>query len=263
MKAEALGIKIALALLERIKYGGAQLRLNCLLFTVVIGISACISHPSAPVSDLSPVDKNQTHYTVKRGDTLHAISFRTGISYQHLAAWNNIRSPYRIYVGDKLSLNVAAKPVLAERQLRAIKPKSDLASKPIPPVKLPTTVVGWRWPAKGKLSQTFSRSKARFGIHIKAKRASRIVSAATGQVVYAGEAIKGYGALVIVKHSAQYISAYAHNDTILVKEGEYVKAGQVLAKMGSSGTKGVKLHFEIRRDGEPVDPLKFLPRKRA
>jgi len=232
----------------------------CLVFL----FSGCGSHPSAPVIDLSPLDRRNTQYTVEDGDTLHAISFRTGISYQNLARWNAIAPPYRIYVGDVLNLRAgqvprkqtAAKPAPTPRARPA---SSTLASKPIPQTKLPANVSSWQWPAKGKLTKTFSRDKAQYGIEIKGNRASAVVSAAPGQVVYAGNGIKGYGELVIVKHSAKYISAYAYNDRILVKEGDQVKAGQQLANMGSTGTRGVKLHFEIRKDGEPVNPLRYLP----
>jgi len=231
----------------------------CLVFL----FSGCGSHPSAPVIDLSPLDRRNTQYTVEEGDTLHAISFRTGISYQNLASWNAISPPYRIYVDDVLNLRAGAAPqkqVTAKSATRRAKPaRSTLASKPLPQAKLPANVSSWQWPAKGKLTKTFSRDKAQYGIEIKGNRASAVVSAAPGQVVYAGNGIKGYGELVIVKHSARYISAYAYNDRVLVKEGDQVKAGQQLANMGSTGTRGVKLHFEIRKDGEPVNPLRYLP----
>lgn len=228
--------------------------------------SGCGTHPTAPVTDLSPVDKRKTHYTVQEGDTLHAISFRTGISYQKLAQWNGIRSPYRIYVGDNLSLRPGspAKPSQKSPSVPASRPKpasAKLASKPLPEPTLPSRVSTWLWPAKGKLTQTFSAKQARYGIDIKGNRATPVVAAAAGQVVYAGDGIKGYGELVIVKHSPQYVSAYAYNDQILVKEGDIVKAGQQLAKMGSTGTSSVKLHFEIRKNGEPVNPLQYLPLK--
>lgn len=233
-------------------------------FCLLCLLSGCGSHPSAPVIDLSPLDRRNTQYSVEEGDTLHAISFRTGVPYQNLANWNAISPPYRIYVGDVLNLRAGAVPqnrapakTAPASSTRPAKPV--LASKPLPEAKLPANVSSWRWPAKGKLTKTFSRDKAQYGIEIKGNRASAVVSAAPGQVVYVGSGIKGYGELVIVKHSARYISAYAYNDRILVKEGDQVKAGQQLANMGSTGTRGVKLHFEIRKDGEPVNPLRYLP----
>ncbi|MEE9446610.1 MAG: peptidoglycan DD-metalloendopeptidase family protein, partial [Arenicellales bacterium] len=218
--------------------------------------------------------KSKMSYRVKGGDTLHLISFRTGIAYQKLAEWNEIASPYKIYVGDELSLRAPLKRIKKPTQTakvkagkttkkRPVKTNSKLASKPIKIAKLPKSVSKWQWPAAGKLVQTYSKNKAQYGIKIAAKRNSAVRSAAAGQVVYAGDGIKGYGELVIVKHSEKFISAYAHNNAILVKEGERVTAGQPVAKMGSTGTRGVKLHFEIRKNGNPVNPLKYLPLKRG
>jgi lipoprotein NlpD len=238
------------------------------LISLLFIISGCGSHSTVPVTDLSPLDRRNTQYTVENGDTLHAISFRTGIAYQNLAKWNGIRPPYRIFVGDVLELRPgeAAEGSITAKSAPVSRPRAastKLASKPLPTAKLPATVSSWQWPAKGKLTQTFSRGKAQYGIEIKGNRASAVVSTAPGQVVYAGNGIKGYGELVIIKHSDKYISAYAYNDKILVKEGDRVRAGQQLASMGSTGTKGVKLHFEIRKNGEPVNPLQYLPLKRS
>lgn len=230
--------------------------------TVILLGAGCVYHPSAPVTDLSPLDRSKTVYTVKKGDTLHSIAFRTAVDYQNIAKWNTLSSPYRIYVGDVLALRASkAKEAKAPEEVasQTKQSKTRLASEPILETSLPSIVQTWQWPAIGQLTQTYSPAKSRYGIQIKAQRSSPIVSAAKGQVMYAGDAIKGYGELVIVKHSDKFISAYAHNDQILVKEGDTVEAGQMLARMGSTGTNSVKLHFEIRRNGEPVNPLKYLP----
>ncbi len=237
-------------------------------------LSSCAPPGVPPVTDLSPVDKRKIAYTVKKGDTLHLISFRTGIAYQKLAYWNSIRPPYQIYVGEELALRPGTarqtqkakpkpKPKTGSKptSVAKSKPTARPASKPVPQTRLPARVSAWKWPAKGTLTQTFSKSKGRYGIQIASKRGTPITAAASGQVVYAGEGITGYGELVIVKHSETYLSAYAHNDRILVNEGDRVKAGQKLALMGSTGTRSVKLHFEVRKDGVPVDPLAYLPRK--
>jgi len=251
---------------------------NAGLLLILFVLAGCGNHTIPPVTDLSPVDKRKTVYLVKKGDTLHLIAFRTGIAYQKLALWNGIGVPYQIYVGDQLALRPGTakqaprnKPASTAGKTASTKStgkpastrKSSArpASKPVPEAKLPTRVAGWKWPAKGKLTQTFSKPKGRYGIQIAARRGAPITAAASGQVVYAGEGITGYGELVIVKHSETYLSAYAHNDRILVKEGERVKVGQQLAMMGSSGTRSVKLHFEVRKDGVPVNPLSYLPRK--
>lgn len=245
-----------------------------LLLALSIGfllIAGCIPHPTAPVTDLSPIKNQGKNYLVVKGDTLHAISFRTGIDYKNLAAWNNLKDPYRIFIGDTIRLSAASSAVALNNsqvassttQKPMAKPQTKLASRPLPVTALPLKVRKWQWPSKGKLTQTYSKSKSRFGIQIKAARNTPVNSAASGQVVYAGSAIKGYGKLVIVKHTPVFISAYAHNDRIVVKEGDVVSAGQLLAGMGSSGAKGVKLHFEIRKNGNPVNPLRYLPLKRG
>ena len=238
-------------------------------FMVMVG---CGNHTIPPVTDLSPIDTRKTVYLVKQDDTLHLIAFRTGIAYQKLALWNGISAPYQIYVGEKLALRPGTsrqtpkkKPATTSSKTSSTsksgqKPSAKPASKPVPEVKLPSRVSGWKWPVKGKITQTFSKPKGRYGIQISAKRGAPIKAAASGQVVYAGEGITGYGELVIVKHSETYLSAYAHNDRILVKEGQRVNVGQQLASMGSSGTSSVKLHFEVRKDGVPVNPLSYLPR---
>jgi len=116
----------------------------------------------------------------------------------------------------------------------------------------------WQWPAEGQLVGKFSRAKGQNGIQIAGAPGSAIRATAGGDVVYAGEGLRGYGKLIIVKHSPAFLSAYAHNRRLMVAEGARVKPGQQIAQMGSSGAARVMLHFEIRKDGKPVDPLKFL-----
>lgn len=124
------------------------------------------------------------------------------------------------------------------------------------------TSLAWRWPTNGKITQGFSTSDGgNKGIDIAGSRGQAVNAAATGTVVYAGNALRGYGNLIIIKHNDDYLSAYAHNETILVKEQQKVSAGQQIAKMGSSGTSEVKLHFEIRYRGKSVDPVRYLPKR--
>ena len=120
----------------------------------------------------------------------------------------------------------------------------------------------WHWPTKGKVIGSFGKS-GRKGIHLAGSYEQPVVAAAAGRVVYSGAGLVGYGRLIVLKHNKHFFSAYAHNSKILVKEGEVVKGGQRIALMGSSGSDKVKLHFEIRRDGKPVDPLRYLPRQRS
>ena len=120
----------------------------------------------------------------------------------------------------------------------------------------------WIWPAEGKLVGTFSKAESgNKGIDVAGKRGSKVVAAASGKVVYSGNALRGYGRLVIIKHTDTFLSAYAYNETILVKEREWVYAGQKIATMGSSGTDSVKLHFEVRYRGKSLNPLRYLPKK--
>jgi lipoprotein NlpD len=118
----------------------------------------------------------------------------------------------------------------------------------------------WRWPSRGKVVRTFAANVHK-GIDIAGKRGDPVTSAAAGKVVYAGAGVTGYGSLIIVKHNDTYLSAYGHNERLLVSEGSVVNAGQQIATMGSSGTNSVKLHFELRRQGKPVDPLTLLPKR--
>jgi lipoprotein NlpD len=134
-----------------------------------------------------------------------------------------------------------------------------------PKINLPQSVRGapeWHWPVAGVILSSFQGNNGlNKGIDLGGKLGEPVLAAASGQVVYSGSGLRGYGKLLIIKHNETFLSAYAHNDRLLVKEGDLVKVGQRIADMGSSGTDRVKLHFEIRRDGTPVDPLKFLPRR--
>ncbi|WP_415882431.1 peptidoglycan DD-metalloendopeptidase family protein [Neptuniibacter sp. QD34_54] len=161
---------------------------------------------------------------------------------------------------------VAAEPVTkpiatakAEPQKVVVKPASKAKTKP------PKVVVGpikWGWPASGKIVSTFkTKGTVNKGINIASAYGAKVTAAAKGRVVYAGSGLLGYGNLVIVDHNQQFLSAYAHNSRVLVKENDMVEKGQKIAEMGNSGTDRVMLHFEIRRDGKPVNPLRYLPKQ--
>ena len=147
-------------------------------------------------------------------------------------------------------------PVLATTEAKS-EVKND--EKPAEPV-VGGDEISWLWPVSGKTIATFSEGGNK-GLDIAGKSGDPVIASAGGKVVYSGEGLRGYGKLVIIKHNATYLSAYAHNQTILVKEGQSVSKGQKIAEMGSSGTDKVKLHFEVRRNGKPVDPLKYLPQR--
>ena len=144
-----------------------------------------------------------------------------------------------------------------------ISPSTDVAASSVPR-KANTRAFGpvtqWRWPSSGRVARSYSDVRHK-GIDIAGSRGDLIRASAAGEVVYAGTGLKGYGLLLIVKHNEQFLSAYGHNDLTLVEEGAWVNEGQAIAKMGSSGTDSVKLHFEIRREGQPIDPVRLLPRR--
>jgi lipoprotein NlpD len=225
-------------------------------------------------------------YTVVRGDTLHSIAWQHGLNYRELAAINGIRPPYTIYSGQRLRVRKAAgsggatavplqqsKAVVSSRPVTAPVAKSApktvpgpaVSQSPIPVLQAtaaPAFNGTWVWPARGRLLSRFQPSASgKRGIEIGGHADQPVKAAANGTVVYAGSGLVGYGRLIIVKHNENLLSAYGHNSTLLVAEGEHVTAGQMIAKMGSSGTSRTELYFEIRKDGKPVDPLKYLPRQ--
>lgn len=233
-------------------------------------LCACGGNTRAPVEDRYGGALSAREYRVQRGDTLYSISFRYGLDYRRVAAANGLRSPYTIYPGQVIALREAnparagAAPAPVNKSARQ-PPPAPAASKPAPkpPASRPTAASGagsirWQWPSSGAVVRRYSGTVHK-GIDIGGREGDPIRAVAAGEVVYAGTGIVGFGELLIVKHSATYLSAYGHNRRLLVSEGQQVKAGQQIAEKGSSGTDTVKLHFEIRRNGKPVDPLALLP----
>lgn len=190
------------------------------------------------------------YHKVERGDTLYSISWRYGLDAKQVARWNGIARPYTIFPGQRLRLSPSAANAKSYTKKTKIKNKRKVVAAKPPG--------DWRWPVKGKLIQKFNKQNN--GIDISAKEGTAIKATSAGKVVYAGSGLRGYGNLLIIKHNATYFSAYAHNRRLLVVEGATVKTGEKIAEVGSTGTNQTKLHFEIRKDGNPVDPLKYLPR---
>ncbi|MFZ4964342.1 peptidoglycan DD-metalloendopeptidase family protein [Pseudomonas sp. Mn2068] len=224
-------------------------------------------------------------HVVVRGDTLFSIAFRYGWDWKALAARNNIPEPYTIHVGQAIRFDsrsnstpavatsttttsssssfskttVTRRPATAAGTPAAAPAPPAAATPTLPPGPAPK---GWAWPSNGVLIGKFSSNGSlNKGIDIAGDLGQPVLAASDGSVVYAGSGLRGYGELVIIKHSDTYVSAYGHNRRLLVREGQQVKVGQTIAEMGSTGTDRVKLHFEIRRQGKPVDPLQFLPRR--
>lgn len=222
-------------------------------------------------------------HSVKRGDTLYSIAFAYGLDIKRLASANGIDAPYTIRPGQKISLltvnavdkKLAAKPEVLVRQAGAKTNSASTSSssaakkKKRTPATKPSATAGntsWRWPVNGKLLSGYGenpgKGSANKGIDIAGKNGEAVRAARAGTVVYSGNGIQGYGNLVIVRHSSEYLSAYAYNRLLVVSEGDKVKEGQKIAELGNSGSaRQDKLHFEIRKSGKPVNPLKLLPKR--
>ena len=157
----------------------------------------------------------------------------------------------------------AQKPSLSTVKIKPTPPARPAATKEHPRERLerPDTAFSWVWPTEGKILRNFTDSGSGKGLDIIGIRGQVVRAAANGRVVYHGSGLRGYGQLIIIKHNDEFLSAYAHNERIYIKEGDSVKRGAKIAAMGDSGTDRVKLHFEVRRNGKPVDPLKFLPKR--
>jgi lipoprotein NlpD len=238
-------------------------------------------------------------YTVRRGDTLVRIALDHGQNYRDLVAWNSLSDPNDIKVGQVLRVAPAsaavdrpptgvttaaismppsdtrstAPAILPKKTLPAVPPRvaearpaegslppaaAGAAGVAVAPAIVDEDRMSWMWPSDGKVVGTFEDGKNK-GIDIAGKPGQKVMAASAGKVMYAGSGIRGYGNLVIVKHSNNVLSAYAHNRAIVVKEGDPVVKGQTIAEMGNSDADSVKLHFEIRQQGKPVDPSRFLP----
>ncbi len=239
---------------------------------------------NAAAAKRTPVTSGQ--YVVKPGDTLFSIAFRYGWDYKELAARNGIAAPYTIRPGQAIrfasgsgNTTVVSSPSSSSKTTVTRRPVGSSVATPVvtktvstPSSSTTTTVTqvpaaertagGWMWPSNGVVIGKFaSNGSLNKGIDIAGDLGQPVFAASSGSVVYAGSGLRGYGELIIIKHSDTYVSAYGHNRRLLVREGQQVKAGQTIAEMGSTGTDRVKLHFEIRRQGKPVDPLQFLPRR--
>ena len=196
--------------------------------------------------------------TVRKGDTLYSIAQRHNISTQKLASINGLSSPYTIKPGQTLKLKASSsrQPTRTAKSSPTKQSSTTTSSSTAYSKK-----VSWRWPVEGQVISTFKYRKAdRKGIKIAGKEGKPVKAAASGKVVYSGNGLISYGNLVIIKHNRTYLSAYAHNRKLLVKEGDMIKSGQKIAELGKTGTDSPQLHFEIRKNGKPVNPLNYLPR---
>jgi lipoprotein NlpD len=222
------------------------------------------------------------YYTVKPGDTLIRVGLETGQNWKDIRRWNNLDNPNQIEVGQVLRVVPPTAPAPAAAQTAvvtrpvatssatasSVPPPGQAASAPKSAAAQPTPApeasngedqIAWNWPVNGgSVLAGFDEVKNK-GLDISGATGDPVFAAADGRVVYAGAGLRGYGNLIILKHNNTYLTAYAHNQTLLVKEDQSVRKGQKIAEMGNSDADRVKLHFEVRRQGKPVDPAKYLP----
>ncbi|MDE2504685.1 MAG: peptidoglycan DD-metalloendopeptidase family protein, partial [Burkholderiales bacterium] len=252
---------------------------------------ARIAHAPAPAASAAEPAKappgaenagKPGYYTVRPGDTLIRVALENGQNWRDIVRWNALVNPDRIEVGQVLRVvppgaepganGVSVKPVapVGRVETRTLDGRPVAGAAPASAAAGANGTTGaavahegdedinWMWPATGAIGTAFDEAKNK-GIDILGKAGDPVLAAADGRVVYAGAGLRGLGNLVIVKHNATYLSAYAHNQTLLVKEDQIVHRGQKIAEMGDTEADRVELHFEIRRQGKPIDPLKLLP----
>jgi len=283
----------------RYNFGQGLFLLSTVWFLAACGSNAKAPVTRLATNKTHLAEVAHQNYRVRAGDTLYSIAFRYGLNYRNLAANNGIRPPYRIMPGQALSLDdteqyytevikpqtkepvtkqpEVKKPVVKNNNnKKAIAKNSPIKKKTVTPkVTIPMTnktkteqkiaarydhsskVKGWQWPIR--TTKKYQR-QAKNQLLFKAKQGTAVRAAANGRVVYSGNGLVGYGQLIIIKHSQNVLSAYAFNDTILVKEKQEIKVGQKIATVGKSPTGQVGLGFEIRYQGKPLNPVKYLPK---
>jgi lipoprotein NlpD len=202
-------------------------------------------------------------HIVRGGDTLYSIALDHGADYRELAQWNGLDDPTKIQVGQRLRVTpppgqaqVGPARIAGRVDARALEAKSAPPQPVVAPQPAPT---GFAWPAKGRVLAEFAEPRKK-GIDIDGRPGDPVVAAAAGRVTYVGTGIQGMGKLVVIKHDNGFITVYAHNKDIVVKEQQAVARGQKIAEIGSTDAERPKLHFQIRKGAAPVDPMLYLPK---
>jgi lipoprotein NlpD len=249
--------------------------LNCscclgfgLLLLIILSLISCgRSHP-APVIDAWK-QLRASAYRVQRGDTLYSVAFAFGLDYGDIATWNHLHPPYVLKVGDVLIMKKVNNTSLVSRYQSVLSPtkkskfsvnyRVNNANRVTVSQSRVSQSIEWQWPVKSKVLQEFTGVYGRSqGIDLAGFKGRSVYASASGLVVYSGTGVRGYGKLVIIKHSEEYLSAYAYLSECFVHVGEWVKAGQRIAAMGLDNYGQVRLHFELRQKGKPVNPLRYL-----
>ncbi|ARG99943.1 peptidoglycan DD-metalloendopeptidase family protein [Legionella micdadei] len=240
----------------------------CVLALIIL-LTACTTRQSlAPVVELKwkPHNPNQTTHIVQRGETLYAVAFRYDLDYRQLAAINRLHRPYALRVGQVLRVRgiaprtqfLPAKPMRIQQSVTRAKPNKYFYPKTRQYRSVAAQGQHWIWPVNGRVAARFAPQQGKKGIDIAGKKGEKIRASSGGVVAYAGSGLSGYGNLIIIKHNDQYLTAYGNNSKNIVKEGQSVKAGQIIAEMGVIDRKYWGVHFEIRKAGKPVNPLDYL-----
>jgi lipoprotein NlpD len=201
-----------------------------------------------------PEPTRQQYYTVRAGDTVYSIAWRHGLDYRDLARWNQLPADYRIYPGQPLRLT----PPSGSRDSPGPGPATSSVGKPPAPPGA-DNVASWSWPTEGTTTAVQHTATGSQGLTIAGHEGQVIRAAAPGKVVYLGSGLRGFGQLLIIKHTNVFLSAYGHNRAVSVNEGDEVAAGQPIAEMGLGPSRKPMLYFEIRYNGKPVDPRLYLP----
>jgi len=233
---------------------------RCLSLVIFLTLAGCAGALQwTPQQEGGALEPAPASYMVQKGDDVYSIAWRYGLDYHDVAVWNHLGKDYLIHPGDKLALVAPA----GSRRRAAVPPSTAPASvtaRHADTVAPSNGALLWNWPVAGQVIREFhAESALAKGIDISAPQGTEVLAAGSGKVVYAGSGIIGYGKLIIIKNSESFLSAYADNDEILVKEGDSVHQGQRIATVGLGRDGRPLLHFEIRYDGRPVDPMSYLP----
>ena len=250
------------------------------LLMVTVLLVGCTGKSIVPVSDLTSARSQHAARIVRAGDTLYMIAWEVGLDYRLLAKWNELQEPFTLTVGERVRLTEPGESTVGKDSNGKILVRKievpivrgsglDVDSEGLDFASIAETSEGsavqlikrsrWSWPADGIIISEFTGKKGNNGIDIAGQAGNPVRASAAGTVVYAGSGLRGYGKLLILQHDEVFLSAYAHNRRLLVQEGYLAEQGQTIAEMGDTDAESARLHFEIRRNGKPVDPLSYLP----